>query len=412
MIPTFQKNPKMDNLLDRCHILPNQDNEMLSKRRKLTQLRTPPLQFPSPYSAPHNAWKVFNMKRDLAALHIKLYHTTAAFTHFQRQKKRIENVLEEQTRSLEIEMEMNREMIKQMEVHLAAEIRCYQHAHQPPVTSELEGSQQKTKMEDNVIDLSTKNTGMIPSSFQDSSICLRARGEDLKVSDGLDIAEEGVKGNLEHMLGKDWLSESLHQLQNVPFNRGLQPQEFNLERIPSRGGQILPQSDHLVETVYGKNEESLAELQGDESRESGTCSAAWTGRTSCLHQSGGFFKQVDDPNERNEIIRRHKELNKREAEERRRRGITVGGQYILPSDDRFFNINWEAYYTHRNSHENYCNICLEMKNSKVKMQDHIWIQHCGGRFKCPWCLDSSYQWRDRVARHVRAKHADLLPPKK
>ncbi|XP_015126092.1 uncharacterized protein LOC107047774 [Diachasma alloeum] len=92
--------------------------------------------------------------------------------------------------------------------------------------------------------------------------------------------------------------------------------------------------------------------------------------------------------------------------------IRVADNYfVLPSNPKFFTIDWENEYTRNAPHKYVCNRCQVVEQFKTKMEDHVWVKHYYECYKCPTCYihrPSSLQSRYSIRRHVKQFHPHLF----
>ncbi|XP_015126024.1 uncharacterized protein LOC107047728 [Diachasma alloeum] len=85
------------------------------------------------------------------------------------------------------------------------------------------------------------------------------------------------------------------------------------------------------------------------------------------------------------------------------RRIIVGNYHVLPSDSKFFEIDYEKHYRCNSARRFACNKCSSKSHSgRQRIEDHIWVTHYGGRFNCPFC-PSSFSRRDDIRPHMKVR---------
>ncbi|XP_015119878.1 uncharacterized protein LOC107043085 [Diachasma alloeum] len=86
------------------------------------------------------------------------------------------------------------------------------------------------------------------------------------------------------------------------------------------------------------------------------------------------------------------------------RPIWVGEAYVLASHEKFFEIKWRSHYEQRGTHKFLCKKCKHTTTGRGTMEDHIWVNHYGGTFKCPSCINYALRSRYNIKRHMHTCH--------
>lgn len=83
--------------------------------------------------------------------------------------------------------------------------------------------------------------------------------------------------------------------------------------------------------------------------------------------------------------------------------IKVGkNKFVHATSSLFFTIDWTKHYS-GNTKQLVCNKCLWISRCKNNMEDHVYVQHFNGKFKCPQC-PSTFTWRTGVLGHSGKSH--------
>ncbi|XP_015119896.1 uncharacterized protein LOC107043098 [Diachasma alloeum] len=86
------------------------------------------------------------------------------------------------------------------------------------------------------------------------------------------------------------------------------------------------------------------------------------------------------------------------------RRIWAGEIPVVPSDPKFFEINWETQCKQRRGKQFSCKRCKYTSKARLAVEDHVWVCHFNGRFGCPLCPDIVTKWRYDTKRHWMEKH--------
>ncbi|XP_015126059.1 uncharacterized protein LOC107047746 [Diachasma alloeum] len=478
-----------------------------SKRQKL---RFSPLHSSSTDSGPlndHQLSNISNLEKELAALHVRLLHTSTIVNEFQRKKKQIENVLEEEAKNLEVELEVDKEMIKQVEVRLATQIRSSQSSHGSQTTFDSEMIQLKARMNQRIKNLLSATPRMISSSLEGTLSSTKVEENESEVGKKLEAAEKRIKMELEEILDDHWILQGFDS-QSVDFEETrLKLQKLNSIRafwdekptsplstpgevdqvmmtdgsevsILQQSGTVLSQKieklKSLVGDLHNENErfrqefEELEEMRdvmrgsverheeqviktdhspdaaghGDPSGEEPGAGDAdeflfdWTAGKYADSQmiqeelpapgSGEISGEIcgvgdGDPSsvggqQEKTPVADLPTANDEDAPQvesiKQNLPIKVSEFCVLPSNPKWFEIDWEREYTQDVSREYICNTCSLIVENKMRIQDHVWVTHFGGGFKCPVCPDSARALTRRysIGAHMRSKHPNDLPP--
>ncbi|XP_015111198.1 uncharacterized protein LOC107037251 [Diachasma alloeum] len=90
--------------------------------------------------------------------------------------------------------------------------------------------------------------------------------------------------------------------------------------------------------------------------------------------------------------------------------IRVGDMYVLPSDPKFFEIDWSKEFGRYSKKKFVCRSCSFKALARGHIEDHAWVKHHRGRFLCPLCPAHIFSTSSRylITKHVRDAHGGTL----
>lgn len=94
--------------------------------------------------------------------------------------------------------------------------------------------------------------------------------------------------------------------------------------------------------------------------------------------------------------------------------IQMGEYYVLVSHSKFFEIDWKKYYQQTSEAKFVCKKCPVTKSTRNYIQDHVWVDHCGGSFRCPYCAINAPTMlsRSSIRPHMKKFHPNKGSSKK
>ncbi|XP_047357398.1 mitotic spindle assembly checkpoint protein MAD1 isoform X1 [Vespa velutina] len=220
-------NPPMFNNSDACSISP--------KRQKLDDTANPVIPNKSENDpVPGSSWEWRRLKGEVVSLKTRLSHQEAAVQQLHKIRRQMEEVFEKEKSLLEMQVEQEKQTIKQLEVRLDVARRTIQEAREAQAVSEKELFQVKVNLEQKTVTLLNENAKLLENlrnaPAQEKTIAppkddmTQAADAQLK----LQAAEDRI-AQLEEKLKECRASQKDYELQNVE----LQNLKIKMEKLES-----------------------------------------------------------------------------------------------------------------------------------------------------------------------------------
>ncbi|XP_015126129.1 uncharacterized protein LOC107047804 [Diachasma alloeum] len=132
---------------------------------------------------------------------------------------------------------------------------------------------------------------------------------------------------------------------------------------------------------------------------------SWNGAD---HGDGNNCYSFEDKN--NETLK-NRNLSVRELSKGKPQGDlwrSLGtGSIVRPTNPKFYELDWNKEIRYLQKGRWACKKCPEMPKVKYRMQDHVWVEHYGGKFQCTYCSWRA-SFRTSFSKHKEKKHPLLL----
>ncbi|XP_015119253.1 mitotic spindle assembly checkpoint protein MAD1 [Diachasma alloeum] len=194
-------------------------------------------------SAPGTPWEWRRLKAELVALRTRLSHTEATVTQLHKIRREIEEVFERDKHMLEMQAELDKQTIKQLELRLESSKKSTQEARESQAAAELELFQIKSKLEQKILALMTENASLKETAMycnsEDSPASPKLQEEDSDAQLKLEAAEERIL-ELEVKLKEHMVSHQELELQNLELqNARMKIETLEAERALWEEGKSL-----------------------------------------------------------------------------------------------------------------------------------------------------------------------------
>ncbi|XP_015114219.1 uncharacterized protein LOC107039221 [Diachasma alloeum] len=92
-----------------------------------------------------------------------------------------------------------------------------------------------------------------------------------------------------------------------------------------------------------------------------------------------------------------------------RRSINIGKNHHVLVSSRFFEVNFRQEYSRLEWGQWACNKCPRILKNEQRAEDHVWVEHYGGKYECPHCTRSRtfFSCRQSIRVHNRKQHSRL-----
>ncbi|XP_076302792.1 mitotic spindle assembly checkpoint protein MAD1-like [Lasioglossum baleicum] len=183
-------------------------------------------------SVPNSPWEWRRLKGEVVSLKTRLSHQEAAIQQLHKIRRQMEEVFEKEKGILEMQVERDKQIIKQLEVRLDISRRTIQDAHEAQAAAEKELFQVKTNLEQKVMALMNENSKLSDdlkhASIHESKPVMKEVSDVSDTQLKLDAAQTRIT-QLEEKLKEYQTKQQELELQNVDF----QSTKIRVERLES-----------------------------------------------------------------------------------------------------------------------------------------------------------------------------------
>ncbi|XP_076294656.1 mitotic arrest-deficient 1 isoform X2 [Lasioglossum baleicum] len=202
------------------------------KRPKLDDSANATLNMSETETAPGSPWEWRRLRGEVLSLKTRLSHQEAAVQQLHKIRRQMEEVFEKEKGSLEMQMEQEKQTIKQLEVRLDVARRKIQESRDAQTTAEKELFQVKTNLEQKTMTLMNENAKLKDElkqcSAQEITSTLKDVNETSDTQYKFDTAQTRIT-QLEEKLKEYQTKQQELELQNVE----LQSMRIKIERLES-----------------------------------------------------------------------------------------------------------------------------------------------------------------------------------
>uniref|UniRef100_A0A6V7IDT1 Mitotic spindle assembly checkpoint protein MAD1 n=1 Tax=Bracon brevicornis TaxID=1563983 RepID=A0A6V7IDT1_9HYME len=211
----------------------SEDHGTPPKRKRLDSAQsTSLLNLSGGDSVPGTPWEWRRLKSEVVALKTRLSHTEATVSQLHKIRREIEEIFEKEKNMLEMQAELDKQTIKQLELRLDASRKSTHEAREAQAAAEAELYQVKTKLEQKIVALLNENATLkdnaIHSNSQESSPAPKPDEPDAELKLKLEASDERIH-ELEQKLKDHFVSEQQFELQNIE----IQNLKMKIEKLES-----------------------------------------------------------------------------------------------------------------------------------------------------------------------------------
>ncbi|XP_015429579.1 PREDICTED: mitotic spindle assembly checkpoint protein MAD1 [Dufourea novaeangliae] len=201
------------------------------KRPRLDETPNSTLNKSETGTVPGSPWEWRRLKGEVVSLRTRLSHQEAAVQQLHKIRRQMEEVFEKEKSILDMQVEQDKQTIKQLEVRLDIARRTIQDARNAQATAEKELFQVKTNLEQKTMALTNENAKLLGDLKHTSKEENISAPKDVDSSDAqlkLDAAQTRI-AQLEEKLKEYQTKQQEMELQNVE----LQNMKIKIERLES-----------------------------------------------------------------------------------------------------------------------------------------------------------------------------------